>query len=102
HTPTPAPYTLSLHDALPIYRSASSRPSRTSTTSSTRPRLDRSFAFGAPDTARPPVATAPPGACPEATSGRAGGTRRTRRHVRPRDRKSTRLNSSHDQTSYAV
>src|SRR5207249_10741922 len=78
HPAPPAIYTLSLHDALPIYRVA--RDGRTS---------------GAP-------AGAPPGAF--------GGVARAARAARAaparapadRDRKSTRLNSSHVSISYAV
>src|SRR2546430_11741768 len=69
-TATTEIYTLSLHDALPISRTAQSRPKRLATsTSSTRAALAR-------------VLCASP-------SGRI-------------DRKSTRLNSSHSQISYAV
>src|SRR3712207_8465575 len=77
-TATTEIYTLSLHDALPIYG------------------VDRGEA------GRPP---------PRGGSGRyqAGGPRRPQqdagarlRRRRPRDRKSTRLNSSHANISYAV
>src|SRR5204862_6742234 len=83
----PAPteiYTLSLHDALPIYRSGS---------------------------ARRRVGLLPPGAVERRSlepRARRGGPRRAvhgrrvgARHG-PQDRKSTRLNSSHVEISYAV
>src|SRR2546427_2414872 len=72
-TATTEIYTLSLHDALPI----STRP---------RPARARCAARGARRAPRPGVAAAQ-GASSETT---------------PRDRKSTRLNSSHSQISYAV
>src|SRR2546430_10640342 len=72
-TATTEIYTLSLHDALPIWRSRSSTRPRRCSWRSRRPRTTRS-------------ATA----------------RRVRSSSRARDRKSTRLNSSHSQISYAV
>src|SRR2546427_7844374 len=75
-TATTEIYTLSLHDALPICRR--SRPSSTSS----RP-CERRLA------ARISTRRADVGAA-------------TRRAARARDRKSTRLNSSHSQISYAV
>src|SRR2546430_12586050 len=76
-TATTEIYTLSLHDALPI--STNGRPSNgvRSSRSSTLSRTVRLYAR----------------ACAGSSSGRAG---------RSRDRKSTRLNSSHSQISYAV
>src|SRR5256885_6464325 len=80
-TATTEIYTLSLHDALPI-----SRASR-----STRRRRD-----AAPCGVRAGSARRP-------RRGRAGGgTRTASRRRRTRDRKSTRLNSSHLVISYAV
>src|SRR5206468_6202502 len=93
-TTRPSPtdtHTLSLHDALPIYY-----------------RGDARGAGGAPPAARTAALVA--------AAGRTGGddlAARTRWDVEPgtrrrrtpdlrRDRKSTRLNSSHDQISYAV
>src|SRR2546428_5785625 len=67
-TATTEIYTLSLHDALPIFRTSSRR----SVARSAR-RSPRGQAY-----------------------------RRARRSRHPEDRKSTRLNSSHDQISYAV
>src|SRR2546430_8431468 len=69
-TATTEIYTLSLHDALPIFRGAARRRA---------PRPER--------------------ADPRGDRGRAGVDRRG---VRASDRKSTRLNSSHSQISYAV
>src|SRR2546430_12697559 len=71
-TATTEIYTLSLHDALPISSASSAARRRAART---RPR-----------------------------PARGSGTRRTGRTRRPRpgDRKSTRLNSSHSQISYAV
>src|SRR2546421_9723250 len=74
-TATTEIYTLSLHDALPI-----SRP-------------------GAP--AAPPGAAAPGGARGPGSAA-AGAALRRPAAARGGDRKSTRLNSSHDQISYAV
>src|SRR2546421_3439265 len=71
-TATTEIYTLSLHDALPI-----SGPAH-------RPPQDRDRHRAADQLSRPPPQT-----------------RSCRRHG-PEDRKSTRLNSSHDQISYAV
>src|SRR6266496_2459690 len=67
-TATTEIYTLSLHDALPIYRPAAGR-----------------FFFNGED-----------------VSGSAPTDSRARASRRPRDRKSTRLNSSHVEISYAV
>src|SRR5206468_11235386 len=78
----PAPseiYTLSLHDALPIWGS-SSHCHRSADTASCRTRR-----AGRAHTRRGAPAAAAGGAAPPAA-----------------DRKSTRLNSSHDQISYAV
>src|SRR2546430_7296095 len=73
-TATTEIYTLSLHDALPI-STAAGEPRPTTTAPARRPGRRR----------------------------RRRATRSTRsRHTRPRDRKSTRLNSSHSQISYAV
>src|SRR5690349_22850655 len=76
-TATTEIYTLSLHDALPIsgtsaWRSGGSRRSRTSA------------------------------APPPAARSRRWAPRRARRAARCADRKSTRLNSSHVEISYAV
>src|SRR3712207_7550445 len=79
-TATTEIYTLSLHDALPISPDRR-RPARRAR-AGPRPRR----------TAREP-------ARPRTRRGRRGRTRRT---GRPRDRKSTRLNSSHANISYAV
>src|SRR3712207_8287863 len=68
-------YTLSLHDALPIYRSGSAR------------RPDRRCRGEQP---------APSRWLPGLGLGREGGS------LRAEDRKSTRLNSSHANISYAV
>src|SRR2546430_9255867 len=86
-TATTEIYTLSLHDALPIYR-------RRASDSGTRPaRRARTAASPRPPSRRPR-------ACPAA--GRSPRAR-TRDALRGRrDRKSTRLNSSHSQISYAV
>src|SRR5206468_11690821 len=86
--PPPPPYTLSLHDALPIFRrraSAGRRSRRRSTPPASRAR---------PDSA----------AAGRALLSRSSHARSRARAARARraDRKSTRLNSSHDQISYAV
>src|SRR5256885_3689179 len=80
-TATTEIYTLSLHDALPIWAPRAPATSRTSSTS-------------------PPSCSTRESRCspPSAASRRTGGSRpRT-----ARDRKSTRLNSSHLVISYAV
>src|SRR5206468_12105916 len=102
HPATPAIYTLSLHDALPIL------------STDPLPRVVRRHpaagrlaagALHAPDPAfpRPDRPDLP---VPSRDGGRAAGRRRARsdRGGPPPllDRKSTRLNSSHDQISYAV
>src|SRR3712207_7058102 len=76
-TATTEIYTLSLHDALPISSSASSRPSS-------------AFARAASPLMRPSHRTT------------ATGTRSPEIGKLPIDRKSTRLNSSHANISYAV
>src|SRR2546421_3089741 len=84
-TATTEIYTLSLHDALPI-------------------------CVVGPLNRQPPPLSAPrarPGEsrsanCPERHRASASGSDAGRRKGRARDRKSTRLNSSHDQISYAV
>src|SRR2546427_3795268 len=78
-TATTEIYTLSLHDALPIWSTASS-----STTSVRRVPSWRAIRCSRP-ARRPPC-----------------GARTVRRSRRTADRKSTRLNSSHSQISYAV
>src|SRR3712207_7549572 len=80
-TATTEIYTLSLHDALPIY--APSRTRRRAGGPRLRPEPDRR---AAPDR--------------RSTRRRAGGTRQ--RRPAQLDRKSTRLNSSHANISYAV
>src|SRR3712207_8035543 len=77
-TATTEIYTLSLHDALPIFGAARARPPR-------RSRVARRRGGG------------------RARSGLAGMARRRGHLHRPhQDRKSTRLNSSHANISYAV
>src|SRR5206468_10727148 len=86
-------YALSLHDALPISTSGSS-PVRPTATRVRRPRPGRRRR------AIPGYSAASPNG-----PGRAGTsteTCRSQRNGTPPDRKSTRLNSSHDQSSYAV
>src|SRR5206468_11380632 len=73
-------YTLSLHDALPIYCEM-----RTMSCGTTRP----APRFRCPTSLLPICRSGSPTARPDALSN-------------VRDRKSTRLNSSHDQISYAV
>src|SRR3712207_8131058 len=83
-TATTEIYTLSLHDALPISGTATSRGS-TDGTASAR-------------TAGPATSGAgPASAVATYVQNRAGSS-----SLRPRDRKSTRLNSSHANISYAV
>src|SRR3712207_7053131 len=88
-TATTEIYTLSLHDALPIFRPGPAR------RRSRRPRplaLDRR---GPPQGVGPAAGDGrPPGL---AQAGAAADAR-----ARPADRKSTRLNSSHANISYAV
>src|SRR5688572_32510785 len=82
-TATTEIYTLSLHDALPIWCRSASAHSRTAPTRS--PAGSRGAGRG----------TAP------RTRSRRPAARRSRSPA-PADRKSTRLNSSHSQISYAV
>src|SRR5206468_11934796 len=96
--PTPAVYTLSLHDALPIWRSgvgrcrlASSWRSPSCTASSPHlPFSQQRSAHGGKQAAR--TFSAPVGCSEQYADSSPCGS----------DRKSTRLNSSHDQISYAV
>src|SRR5688572_32890321 len=89
-TPTTETYTLSLHDALPIYPAPPDRPahdvpaflSGNRDGAGRRPREECDQRQG--------VERAPVGRC------------LTKWKLRPGDRKSTRLNSSHSQISYAV
>src|SRR5206468_12678697 len=82
----PHSYPLSLHDALPI-SSASSTIPPPRWAASPPPQFPRSGSTALPS--RSTSATCSPG-------------RAIITESRPRDRKSTRLNSSHDQISYAV
>src|SRR2546430_10771352 len=86
-TATTEIYTLSLHDALPIYPPGPGLPGRRRRGGGRRP----------PDSRR--SRTPPPGG-----PARGSSLPRRRRHSGScgRDRKSTRLNSSHSQISYAV
>src|SRR5690349_22129629 len=85
-TGTPEIYTLSLHDALPISGDAAGdRPRRPTDTVARRCRADRSSARSGRDSE--PVGV---------------GAARARARPRGQDRKSTRLNSSHVEISYAV
>src|SRR2546428_996003 len=94
-TATTEIYTLSLHDALPISRIHPSAPRRAQCQLGPRRRS---------------ITNRPPGGHVFADRRRGEATRvatcRTARCTAPepprRDRKSTRLNSSHDQISYAV
>src|SRR3712207_8125028 len=88
-TATTEIYTLSLHDALPIFRPAAGRPRRAP------------GGRGQPGRAVPEVPRRP-GAV--RTGGRADAVGRDRVDPLPAqpDRKSTRLNSSHANISYAV
>src|SRR3712207_8189768 len=84
-TATTEIYTLSLHDALPIW---SETPTRRGRSTSTR-RASRKGSSGATPTRGSPPST--------------NGVRTTRKpSASPKDRKSTRLNSSHANISYAV
>src|SRR5207247_9766328 len=78
--PTPHIYTLSLHDALPIFTWAFIRP---------------------PGAGTPPVASSS-GSRASRARARAPSPRRCANASQARDRKSTRLNSSHEWISYAV
>src|SRR3712207_7859347 len=82
-TATTEIYSLSLHDALPISRELDNAGA------SPRPKLPRGLQARPLARARERGATVPDGRA------RVGA-------LRPRDRKSTRLNSSHANTSYAV
>src|SRR5689334_25170300 len=77
-TATTEIYTLSLHDALPI---SPARPR------GRHPRVDAAHVLRREGRAAPL---------------RQAGVRARSEHARPRDRKSTRLNSSHSSISYAV
>src|SRR5206468_13107308 len=93
-TPTPQLYTLSLHDALPISSRPSNRAAVPVAAGVAAPRSSGSARSG----------TATPQTCPARGSPPADRTP-VPTHPVPhprRDRKSTRLNSSHDQISYAV
>src|SRR5690606_41870231 len=92
HTATTDLYTLSLHDALPIWRRRRSRASL--------PPADgrRNRRFRGRRGSASPLRFAPPRPCPV----RPGRRRRERRRAAGLDRKSTRLNSSHVKISYAV
>src|SRR5206468_11746264 len=100
-TPPPAIYTLSLHDALPISLTQSKLPS---------PRRRKRIPWDVVIQLVVPVLTgkgettsrAPrPANCSAVGMALSGGTSRAGLWL-PLDRKSTRLNSSHDQISYAV
>src|SRR3712207_8063740 len=85
-TATTEIYTLSLHDALPILTNRAAQANRSPDHRRTHlPRRRRHTASAGPVA---PAATPP---CPERPH-----------HRRPADRKSTRLNSSHANISYAV
>src|SRR5205085_12397834 len=93
--PTSAFSTLSLHDALPISHASVSPDYRASRSAgSVAPQVlpDHDRRLGSPAEG------------PDAQGGRGRRGRRGWRHdhLRLRDRKSTRLNSSHSQISYAV
>src|SRR3712207_8455629 len=81
-TATTEIYTLSLHHALPIFVHALLRHGHSSG--------DRALRRRGPAARRTPSGLSP---APRQNAGR---------HARPADRKSTRLNSSHANTSYAV
>src|SRR5206468_12078642 len=91
HRPTPSLYTLSLHDALPIYAGMAEPEERRV--------IARTVATIQHVTGKPPLGW----------HTRSAASPNTRRllveqggFLYDRDRKSTRLNSSHDQISYAV
>src|SRR3712207_7393722 len=84
-TATTEIYTLSLHDALPIWRAA---------------RMRGAQAVGAPEVGGGARAGAGPTGRPG--DGPRAHRRRRRGPAAARDRKSTRLNSSHANISYAV
>src|SRR2546430_1148387 len=91
-TATTEIYTLSLHDALPISRS------RSSSAPADPPRSGRRTTSAPSERSRSRC-------CPTTSSrccSRASSTRRRRSPSSTTDRKSTRLNSSHSQISYAV
>src|SRR5690606_40303417 len=94
-TPTPENYTLSLHDALPISHTiARGLPPVVGRRAGTHAAQPRRACGGAV-----------PARCPRKlrSDGRAGSpVRRTGLRAHQRDRKSTRLNSSHVKISYAV
>src|SRR5947209_13238546 len=87
-TSTTEIYTLSLHDALPISRHGAARDARVA--------RDGGREFPAE---RQRDGAAARGGCAHE---RHGGDERRARRTRARDRKSTRLNSSHANISYAV
>src|SRR3712207_8760562 len=90
-TATTEIYTLSLHDALPISR-AHPQPRRPSASSVGTLLL---YPGGATSPYRGSAPISPPARC-------RLGCSTSRRSLRLRDRKSTRLNSSHANISYAV
>src|SRR5206468_9655976 len=94
NTATSGPYTLSLHDALPIFRTAAARfePQATCRAVGTR--------FAAAGKASAGISSR--GAHRAQHSKQKGRAGRILEDVGGGDRKSTRLNSSHDQNSYAV
>src|SRR5206468_11900196 len=101
-TPTPETYTLSLHDALPIwFRDPAVSPHHRNVQAA---RADLQQADGLlpalyVDARRHPRDSPHHNAAGSGGVPPAAGQRQAPRHP---DRKSTRLNSSHDQISYAV
>src|SRR5207253_3599465 len=89
-TPTPEIYTLSLHDALPIFRAPGAR------------RRGRLGHAGAARCHRPPPGRGGGGRARLPVRGRSHRRRRGGPPPPAQDRKSTRLNSSHVAISYAV
>src|SRR5205085_6981413 len=85
--PTPALHTLSLHDALPISLPPHPSSRSQSEASCRAPQLWRAISW------RP---------CPSKAYQRQQWQQQGRQLIARQDRKSTRLNSSHSQNSYAV
>src|SRR3712207_8354973 len=92
-TATTEIYTLSLHDALPIFVRPPREPVRKQNGDRVATRAERAAVV---DALRPRVVDA------DGPESRLHGLREAQNNTRRRDRKSTRLNSSHANTSYAA
>src|SRR5206468_6014247 len=102
HTPTPQIYTLSLHDALPISYQNYSTPKKSN--SSAIPPSEIAHSTNKPTAATMAKAAVSASRCGTtlATISTECSAATSESSLASKDRKSTRLNSSHDQISYAV